>query len=105
MAFDWTAARNDLRAIRADNEVSVAIRRGETNLTAQLMRIEYAGSRGFRLQSDAARSAQQAVFILGEYNMDIAIDDRLTYGGVLFNVVFIQPNRLAATIAEAVAVE
>jgi hypothetical protein len=105
MAFDWTQAAKDLRAIRAENEVSVAIRRGATTLNAQLMRIEYAGARAFRLQSDAARESNQAVFILGEPDMDILIDDRLTYGSVLFRVVFIQPNRLAGTIAEAVAVE
>jgi hypothetical protein len=105
MSFDWAQAQKDLRAIRADNEVSVALRRGSTTLTAQATRIEYAGARGWRLQSDAARSAQQAVFILGEPDMNVAIEDRLTYGGILFRVVFIQPNRLAATIAEAVAVE
>ena len=93
-----------MRKIRARNEVSIAIRRGDATLAAQLMRIEYAGSRGTRLQSDAARQAQQAVFILGEPDMDIKVDDRLTYGGVLFQVVFVQPNRLAATIAEAVAI-
>ncbi len=37
--FDWTAARADMRAIRADNEVSIAIRRAETTLTAQLTRM------------------------------------------------------------------
>jgi hypothetical protein len=94
-----------MRVIRGRNEISLAIRRGESSLSAQLMRIEYAGVRGFRLQSDAARQAQQAVFILGEPDMDIAVDDRLTYGGVLFRVVFVQPNRLAATIAEAIAVQ
>jgi hypothetical protein len=105
MAFDWTQAQKDMRAIRADNEVSVALRRDATTLTAQLMRIEYAGVRGFRLQSDAARQANQAVFILGEPDMNVALDDRLTYGGILFKVIFIQPNRLACTIAEAVAIE
>lgn len=104
MAFDWTQAQKDMRAIRAENEVSVAIRRGDTTLSAQSMRIEYAGTRGFRLQSDAARQASQAVFILGEPDMNIAVDDRLNYGGVLFQVAFVQPNKLACTIAEAVAV-
>lgn len=93
-----------IRKIRARNEVNLQIRRGDTTLAAQDMRIEYAGSRGFRLQSDAARQANQAVFILGEPDMDIAIDDRLTYQSVLYQVVFVQPNRLAATIAEAVAI-
>lgn len=97
--------QNRMRKIRARNEVSLQIRRGETTLAAQLMRIEYAGSRGFRLQSEAARAAQQAVFILGEPDMNIADGDRLTYGGKLILVVFIQLNRLAATIAEGVVEE
>ena len=94
-----------LRKIRARNEVNLQIRRDETYLDAQPMRIELAGARGFRLQSDAARQAQQAMFILGEPDMDIAVGDRVTYTNILMQVVFIQPNRLAATIAEAVALE
>lgn len=105
MSFDWTQAAQDMRAIRAENEVSLAIRRGSSTLSAQDMRIEYAGTRGYRLQSDAARAAEQAVFILGEPDMDIQPDDRLTYDGHLLKVVFVQPNRLAATIAEAVVIE
>ena len=92
--------RNRLRAIRARNEVSLSIRRGSSTLTAQDMRIEYAGSRGMRLQSDAARAATQAVFILGEPDMDIQAEDRLTYQSKLIKVVFIQVERQFATIAE-----
>lgn len=91
-----------MRKIRARNEVELAIRRGETTLAAQPMRIEYTGARAFKLQSDAARAAQQAVFILGEPDMDIEKEDRLTYDGNLIKVVFIQVNRLAATIAEGI---
>jgi hypothetical protein len=69
------------------------------------MRIEYTGARGFFMQSDAARAAKQACFILGEPNMDIAVDDRLTYDGKLIRVVFVQLNRLAATIAEGIVEE
>ena len=94
-----------MRKIRARNEVSLAIRRGSNTIDAQPMRIEYAGSRGFKLESDAARNAQQAVFILGEPDMDIERDDRLTYNGHLIKVVFVQLNRLAATIAEGVIEE
>jgi hypothetical protein len=94
-----------MRKIRARNEVSLAIRRGGMSLDEQPMRIEYAGARGFKLESDAARNAQQAVFILGEPDMDIQRDDRLTYHGHLINVVFIQLNRNAATIAEGVIEE
>jgi len=94
-----------MRLIRARNEVSLAIRRGSSTLTAQSMRIEYAGSRAARLQSDAARAATQAVFILGEPDMDIQAEDRLTHDGKLIKVVFIQLNRLAATIAEGIVEE
>lgn len=100
-----TFYRERLRKIRARNEVSLVIRRGASSLSAQLMRIEYAGARGFKLQSDAARSAQQAVFILGEHDMDIQKEDRLTHDGKLIRVVFIQLNRLFATIAEGVVEE
>jgi hypothetical protein len=103
--MNWTTMARDLRRVRAENEISLALRRGDTTLTAQLMRIEIAGARGFRMQSDAAREARQAVVILGEPDMDIAVEDRLTYGNVLYRVAFIQPNRLAATIAEAVVIE
>lgn len=105
MAIDWSSIADDMRKIRAENEVSLVIRRGASSLTAQAMRIELAGGRGFKLQSDAARAAQTAMFVLGEPDMNIAVDDRLTYQGILLQVVFIQPNRLAFTIAEAVAVE
>lgn len=94
-----------MRAIRAENEVSLQIRRGSTSLAAQDMRIEYVGSRAVRLQSDAARAAEQAVFILGEPDMNIRKDDRLTYEGHLIKVVFVQINRLAATIAEGLVEE
>ena len=85
--------------------MSLAIRRGETTLVAPPMRIEYAGARGARLQSDAARAATQAVFILGEPDMDIQPEDRLTYEDHLVRIVFIQLNRRFGTIAEGVIEE
>jgi hypothetical protein len=91
-----------MRKIRAMNEVSLVIRRGSTTLSTQPMRIEYAGARAFQLQSDAARAAQQAVFILGEPDMNIQKEDRLTYQGKLIKVVFIQVERQFSTIAEGV---
>jgi hypothetical protein len=94
--------RDRLRAIRARKEVSLVIRRGATTLSAQLMRIDPAGPRGSRLQSDAARAATQAVFILGEHDMNIQPEDRLTYEGHLIKVVFIQLNRDVGTIAEGI---
>lgn len=94
--------RERLRKIRARDEVSLVIRRASTTLAAQDMRIVMAGPRGMRLQSDAARAATQAVFILGEHDMDIQNEDRLTYEDHVIKVVFIQLNRQFGTIAEGI---
>lgn len=104
MIFDWTSARADMAAIIDDNPTTAALRRASGSTASQTFRLEIAGSRGMKLQSDAARQATQAAFILGAYDMDIAVGDRVTVNGILFEVVFIQPNRLAATIAEAIVV-
>lgn len=104
MTFNWTVSAADMRAIRADNEQSIAIRRGDSTLSAQAMRVEMAGMRAQRLMSDAARQSTQAAYVLGEPDMNIAPEDRFNWNGILFRVVFIQPNRLACTIAEAVVV-
>lgn len=103
--MNWESMRHDLRRIRAENEIELVLRRGGSTLASQPARVEFVNSRGFRVQSDAAREARQAVVILGEYNMDIKTEDRFNHGDVLYRVVFIQPNRVAGTIAEAVAVE
>jgi hypothetical protein len=102
--MNWDKMANDLRKIRSVNENQIALRRGSEELDEQPMRIEFVSTRGFRVMSDAAREARQAVIILGEPDMDIAIEDRLTHDEVLYRVAFIQPNRRAGTLAEAVAV-
>lgn len=103
--MNWDEIEADMDAIREENEVSLAIRRGATTLAAQSMRIEIAGARAMSLMSDAARQAEQPVYILGKKDMNIAINDRMNYGDVLLRVVFVQPNRQACTIAEAVVIQ
>lgn len=96
---------DDLTTIRLENESSIALRRGSDTLSAQSMRVEIAGARAFRLQSDAARESRQAVFILAAKTADIALEDRFTLDGNVYRVTFVQPNKTAATIAEAVLVQ
>lgn len=105
MTFDWTASRADMTAIINDNPTTASFRRSSGTVTSQTFRLEIAGPRGMMLQSDAARQAEQAAFILGAYDMDVQIGDRVTVNDVLFEVVFVQPNRLAATIAEAIVIQ
>ena len=105
MSTNWYQLAEQLRFVRAQNEVSIALRRGETTLVSQPMRIEEMGRFGYRMQSEAGRQGQIKVYILGEPDMDIQPEDRLTYGNHLIKVEFIQPNRLAATIAEGTVLE
>lgn len=103
--MNWESMRHDLRRIRAENEIELVLRRSGSTLASQPARVEFVNSRGFRVQSDAAREARQAVIVLGEHDMNIQPEDRFNHDGLLYRVVFIQPNRLAATLAEAVVVE
>jgi hypothetical protein len=103
-ANDWELMRALAANVRADRSVTVDIRRGETVLDPQDVRIE-AVSRGFRLQSDAAREANSAVVIFGAMDLNIAVEDRLTVDDVLYRVVFVSVNRDIDTQAEAVGVE
>ena len=102
-ASDWEMMRNLAAQVRTDRSFDVELRRGDTTLDAQEMRIEAVG-RGYRLQSDAAREAQAPVVIFGAPDLDIAVEDRLTLEDVVYRVVFVSVNRDIDTQAEAVAV-
>lgn len=89
--------------IRKERAENIALRRGETTLAAQEMRIERL-SKGSAYRSDAARERRSDVVILAEMLADIHIDDRFTLDGLIYRVNFIEPNRSVATIAEAVVI-
>lgn len=95
----------DLTKIRLAREVSLVLRRGNTNLSAQSARFEIAGARAFQMMSDAAREARQAGFLLMAVSADVEREDRFTINGQVYRVAFVQPNRTAATIAECVLVQ
>ncbi len=102
---DWSRMEADLAEIRGDNEISLAFRRKETTLAAQNVRVAFAGGRAMAMRSDAAKESRQTMFLLGAKDLDVAMDDRFTYQGVVYRVTFVQPNRRARTVAEAVAVQ
>lgn len=91
-----------LRVIRDDRAVSIAIRRGNTTLAAQTVRI----ARGGNAQAgstDAAgmQAAIAPVVVVGDAALDIRPQDRFTVGGVLYEVTAIHPNRDHGTQAQA----
>ena len=104
-ASDWQRMKDEMAAVRSDRSFDITLRRGDVELDPQEARVEAMFTRGFRLQSDAARESSKAVVIFGASDLDIAMDDRFTLENVLYRVVFISPNRELDTQAEAVAVE
>ncbi len=91
-----------LRVIRDDRAVSIVIRRGNTTLPAQVVRI----ARGGNIQAGSADAAAMqaavgAVVVAGEPGLNIRPQDRFTVAGVLYEVTAIHPNRDHGTQAQA----
>lgn len=91
-----------LRAIRDDRAVSIVIRRGNTTLPAQTVRV----ARGGNIQAGAVdvagvSAAIQPVVVAGDAGLDIQPGDRFTVGGVLHEVTAIHPNRDHGVQAQA----
>ena len=104
--MDWTQAVADLAAIREDNEESIVIRRGATTLGAQSVRIARVGGQGRTTQDGQARESRGRVVVLFGTDSDVQTGDRFNDGsGVLYEVVLVRPNRLAAVVAEAEVVQ
>lgn len=102
---DFTQMQTDLLAIRDDRPAEVWLRRGNTDIPSQTVRIARAGSRGQRRQNVAGEESRIDVIVLGAVDMDIQIGDRFTDGGILYEVKVIRPHRDVATMAECEAVE
>ncbi len=102
---DWAAMRADMLAIRGDNPVSIVIRRGATTLAAQTVRV---AGRKFRADTFDSAGGEQTVgtaTLLGDTSLDIQVSDRFTVGGVLYEVHFIEGNRLAGVRAQLRVIE
>lgn len=103
--MDWAQAAADLALVRADNEVSIVIRRGSSTLAAQSVRIARTGS-GSRQDGDHSQEARGRVVVLFGTSGDVAPEDRFNdAAGVLYRVVIVRPNRRAGIMAEAEVVE
>ena len=95
------AMMTKVRNLRAE---SITLRRGTGTVTAQSMRLERT-SRGRAYDSTTGSERRADVVINAAVGANIALGDRFTSGGILFEVTFIRPNKSVATFAEAVAVE
>lgn len=91
-----------LREIRDDRPVSIAIRRGNTTLGAQAVRIARGGNiQAGNADAAAVQAAVQPVVVVGDSDLDIRPGDRFTVAGILYEVTAIHPNRDHGTQAQA----
>jgi hypothetical protein len=96
----------DLAAVRAENQVSITLRRGGSSLEAQPVRIARMPSQGRVSTGELTQESRGRVVVLGGTDLDIQPDDRFTDAdGALYRVVLVRPNRRAAVIAEAEVIE
>lgn len=102
---DFTQMQNDLLAVRDDRAASLILRRSSTTLSAQSVRIARQGRRGMRSENLGGAESRVDVIVLGAVGLDVEVGDRFTDGGILYEVMFIRPNRAAATMVECKAVE
>lgn len=103
---DLAAMRSDLLAVRGDNPVSVVIRRGNTTLTAQTVRVSTRGRMtAQRRTGQGATETTNLITVLGDIGLNIQPDDRFTLSGILYRVTFVHPNRRVRIEAQATAVE
>ena len=103
--IDWAEFGAALMSVRDENKVSITIRRGNTTLAAQSVRIARAGGRGSVATGGGIEQANQGVVILGATTLDIQAEDRFTVSGTLYEVTVVRPNRRAATVAEGKVVQ
>ena len=102
---DLAQMLNDAAGIVADNTMSIAIRRGTSDLDVQNVRVAGAGRAASSRDSEGGQEARGAVHVYGSSSLDIQVDDRFTISGVLYRVTFVKPSRLMGTVAVAEAIE
>ena len=92
----------DLREIRNDRPAVIAIRRGNTTLAAQTVRIARGGNiQAAASDTDAVQAAVGAVIVVGDKALNIQPGDRFTVGAALYEVTALHPNRDQAVQAQA----
>ena len=92
-------------AMRGDHEVSIVLRREETTLAAQNVRIARVARHGLPVQNGQTGEDHGQALIMGDVDLDVQAHDRFTYNNVLYRIVMVRPNRTVMTVAEAVVVE
>jgi hypothetical protein len=104
---DMANIRAAFGEMRTDNAVSIALRRGSTTLAAQSFRFALTGGATrnvatTRPAQGASESTAQGTLV-GAITADVQIGDRFTSGGVVWRVIYVRPDRRAATLCDVEA--
>lgn len=78
--------------VRSDNERSIALRRGQTTLQAQQLRVAMAGSQARTQEVPFDHAAGQAV-LMGAADADVQPGDRFALAGSTYVVELVNPDR------------
>lgn len=101
---DLANIRAAMAEVRTDNEVSIALRRAETTLTAQMFRFAQkassARSSGAGGQTAGLAESTAPATLLGKTDADVQIGDRFTYAGKIWRVIFVRPDRRTGTMCD-----
>lgn len=96
----------DLAAVRGDREESITVRRGGSEVGSLAVRLARIGGQSQERSGDSSHQSEARVVVLAAADADLQTGDRFNdANGVLYEVVFVRPNRDAATVAEARMVE
>lgn len=102
---EWMDLADGLAAIRDDNAVNIALKRGATVLPAQTVRVARMASMGQVQDGGGVQQATGRAVVLGATTLDIRTGDRFVMESTLYEVTLVRPNRRAATVAEAKVIQ
>lgn len=106
MSLNLVQVNADLMAVRDARAEAIVIRRGGTALSSQTVRVEKALQFGVLERSLNGKNYKATAIVLGDTDLDIAVEDRFNdSNGILYMVIFVNPNHEACTVAEASVVE
>jgi len=87
---DLTEMRATRQEIIGDNSTPIAIRRGDTTLAAQTVRLVFSG--GGESESEGFERGVAGVRVFGDTTLDIQRGDRFTVADNLYTVTAVTPN-------------
>lgn len=100
---DIANLKQDIDSVIGDNPVSITLKRGSDKLGAQTVRLLKPGRNDPRVgKTDAGTEITSDVNILGPVGLDVEKGDTFVLGGLLYEVLFVDPHRQVQTLAEAI---